>query len=128
MSEPHIIVEPDPPKAWVEVIERGLHDHNTAATGIVEFYPVGSVIKDAHGAIAGGLLGNISRGWLRVRSLWVDAMWRGRGYATELMAAAEQYAITKGCVAGFLHTGVTRLGHYTKSWATACSLNSTIIR
>ncbi|MGB8682653.1 MAG: GNAT family N-acetyltransferase [Candidatus Binatus sp.] len=104
MSEPHIIVEPDPPKAWVEVIERGLHDHNTAATGIVEFYPVGFVIKDAHGAIAGGLLGNISRGWLRVRSLWVDAMWRGRGYATELMAAAEQYAITKGCVAGFLQT------------------------
>ena len=31
-------------------------------------------------------------------------MWRGRGYATQLMAAAERYAIAKGCVAAFLQT------------------------
>jgi GNAT superfamily N-acetyltransferase len=104
MSEPHIIVEPEAPRAWSEVVERGLRNHNTAATGIVEFYPVAFVIKDAHGAIAGGLLGNVVGGWLHVRSLWVDRMWRGRGYATELMAAAEQYAIAKGCVAGALQT------------------------
>jgi GNAT superfamily N-acetyltransferase len=31
-------------------------------------------------------------------------MWRGRGYATQLMAAAERYAIAKGCIAAFLQT------------------------
>ena len=37
MSELSIIVEPEPPKAWVEVVERGLRNHNVAATGIVSF-------------------------------------------------------------------------------------------
>jgi GNAT superfamily N-acetyltransferase len=104
MSERKIVVEPDPPKAWIETVQRGLRNHNTAATGIVEFYPVGFFIKDASGAVTGGLLGNIVGGWLHVRSLWVDRMWRGRGYGVGLMAAAEDYAIAKGCVAGFLQT------------------------
>lgn len=104
MNELNIIVEPEPPKAWIEVVERGLRSHNTAATGIVEFYPVGFLIKDASGAVSGGLFGNIVDAWLHVGSLWIDRMWRGRGYATELMAAAEQYAIGKGCAAAFLQT------------------------
>jgi len=104
MSELSIIVEPHAPKAWTEVVERGLRNHNTAATGIVEFYPVGFVIKNAGGAILGGLFGNVVGGWLHVRSLWVDPVWRGRGYATELMAAAERYAIAKGCIAAALQT------------------------
>src|SRR5271156_6752597 len=93
MSEISIIVEPEPPKAWVEVVERGLRNHNVAATGIVEFYLVGFVVKDDGGAVVGGVLGNIGGGWLHVRSLWVDRMCRERGYAIELMAAAERYAI-----------------------------------
>jgi GNAT superfamily N-acetyltransferase len=104
MSEPRIIVEPDAPRAWCEVVERGLRSHNTAATGIVEFYPVIFLVKAANGAIAGGLLGNVVGGWLHVRSLWVDRMWRGRGYASELMAAAERYATGKGSIAAFLQT------------------------
>jgi GNAT superfamily N-acetyltransferase len=104
MSEVRTIIEPEAPRAWSEVVERGLRSHNTAATGIVEFYPVIFVIKDVHGAIASGLLGNVVGGWLHVRSLWVDRIWRGRGYATELMVAAEQYAIAKGCVAAGLQT------------------------
>src|SRR5271170_5783346 len=103
MSEISIVVEPEPPKAWVEVGERGLRNFNIAATGIVELYPVGFVVKD-DGGVVGGLLGNIAGGWFRVRSLWVDRMWRGRGYAIELMAAAERYAIEKRCVAAALQT------------------------
>src|SRR5271156_6447529 len=104
MSELKIIVEAEPPRAWIEVIERGLRTHNTAATGIVEIYPVGFLVKDAGGAILGGLFGGIWGGWLHVGSLWVDLRSRGRGYATQLMAAAEKYAIGKGCVAAFLQT------------------------
>src|ERR1700685_799673 len=104
MSEPRIIVEPEAPRAWSEVVARGLISHNTAATGIVEFYPVIFLVKAANGVIAGGLLGNVVGGLRRVRSLCVDRMSRGRGYATELMAAAEQYAIGKGSVAAFLQT------------------------
>ena len=60
MSELSIIVEPEPPKAWVEVVERGLRNHNIAATGIVEFYPVAFVVKDGGGAVVGGLSWGIS--------------------------------------------------------------------
>jgi GNAT superfamily N-acetyltransferase len=104
MSTPIIIGESDPPKAWIETIQRSLRSYNTAATGIVEFYPVVFLIKDAGNSVAGGVLGNVVGGWLHVRSLWVDKMWRGRGYATQLMAAAERYAIAKGCIGAFLQT------------------------
>ena len=52
MSELSIIVEPEPRKAWVEGVERGLRDHNIAATGIVDLYPVGFVVKDDGAACA----------------------------------------------------------------------------
>ena len=104
MSTPSIIGESDPPKAWIETIQRSLRNYNTAATGIFEFYPVVFLIKDASNSVSGGVLGNVVGGWLHVRSLWVDKMWRGRGYATQLMAAAERYAIAKGCIAAFLQT------------------------
>jgi len=104
MSAPSIVAEQNPPKAWIEAIVRRLRNYNTAATGIVEFYPVVFLVKDAGNNVSGGLLGNIVGGWMHIRSLWVDKMWRGRGYATQLMAAAERYAISKGCIAAFLQT------------------------
>ena len=104
MSALSIVAEQNPPKAWIEAIVRRLRNYNTAATGIVEFYPVVFLVKDAGNNVSGGLLGNIVGGWLHIRSLWVDKMWRGRGYATQLMAASERYAIAKGCVAAFLQT------------------------
>jgi len=104
MSAPSIIAESHPPKAWIETIHRSLRNYNTAATGIVEFYPVVFLVKDSGNNVLGGALGNIVGGWLHIRSLWVDNIWRGRGYATQLMAAAESYAIAKGCVAAFLQT------------------------
>jgi GNAT superfamily N-acetyltransferase len=104
MSAPSIVAEQNPPKAWIEAIVRRLRNYNTAATGIVEFYPVVFLVKDASNSVSGGLIGNIVGGWLHIRSLWVDKIWRGRGYATQLMAAAERYAFAKGCVASFLQT------------------------
>ena len=58
MSAPSIIGESDPPKAWIETIQRSLRNYNTAATGIVEFYPVVFLIKDASNSVSGGVLGN----------------------------------------------------------------------
>src|ERR1700687_4115328 len=104
MNAPSIIGESDPPKAWIETVYRSLRNYNTAATGIVEFYPVVFLVKDTGHNVLGGVLGNVVGGWLHIRSLWVDKQCRGHGYATQLMAAAERYAIGKGCVAAFLQT------------------------
>src|SRR5260370_34833872 len=42
---------------------------------------------------------------MHVGSMWVDRALRGRGLGIQLMAAAEEYARSKGCVASFLQTG-----------------------
>ncbi len=104
MNPPKVIVNADPPKAWFEIVSRGLDRHNTAATRIVEFYPVAFVIRDDGNHVRGGLLGSLWGQWLHVGSLWVDRALRERGLGVELMAAAEAYARAKGCVASFLQT------------------------
>jgi len=57
---------------------------------------------------------------MHIRSLWVDKMWRGYGYATELMAAAETYAIAKGCGAAFLQTASYEARPLYEKLATGC--------
>jgi GNAT superfamily N-acetyltransferase len=104
MKEPGIIVEPNPPRAWVEAVEHGLRSHNTAMTGLVDYYPVGLVIRDSRNSLVGGLIGNTMGGWLHVRSLWVELRSRGRGFASDLMAAAESYARSRNCIGAFLKT------------------------
>jgi ribosomal protein S18 acetylase RimI-like enzyme len=105
MKQPRIMMDLDPPRAWVETVERGVDQHNVAVTGLCDYYPVGFLIKDAKLGVLGGLLGDIWGGWMHVGSLWVDRRWRGRGYATDLMTAAERYALRKQCSHAFLETG-----------------------
>lgn len=105
MNPPKVIANADPPKAWFEVVGRGLDRHNTAATRIVEYYQVAFVIREDGNHIRGGLLGGIWGQWLHVWQLWVDRSLRGRGKGIELMAAAEEYARSKACVGSFLQTG-----------------------
>jgi ribosomal protein S18 acetylase RimI-like enzyme len=104
MNDPQIVIEPFPPRPWVEAVERGLRNYNLAMTGLVDFYPVGVIARDSREAICGGLLGNVFGRWLHVRSLWVEPRLRGRGCATDLMAAAESYARKRNCVGAFLQT------------------------
>ena len=105
MKTLEVVMNPTPPRPWVETVDRGLNRHNIAATGFVEFYPVRFLIKDAGSEIRGGLLGGIWGRWLHIGSLWVHRMSRGRGYATGLMEAAEEYGLRKNCVGAFLQTG-----------------------
>ena len=104
MKEPEIIVEPNPPRAWVEAVEHGLRSHNTAMTGLVDYYPLVLLIRDSRNSVVGGLIGNTMGRWLHVRSLWVELRSRGRGFASDLMAAAESYAHTRNCIGAFLQT------------------------
>ena len=73
MSAPSIIAVPDPPKAWVETIQRALRSYNTAATGIVEFYPVVFLVKDSGNNVLGAPWRGHSTKSLAIRSL---APWR----------------------------------------------------
>ncbi|HJQ60390.1 MAG TPA: GNAT family N-acetyltransferase [Vineibacter sp.] len=104
MSDLEMVFDPLPPEALSRLVNEGVDLHNVAATGLAEWYPVGLFLKSPKGEWAGGLLGSIWGGWLHVRSLWVAAPFRGQGHATRLLAAAEAYAIERGCRAATLET------------------------
>jgi GNAT superfamily N-acetyltransferase len=104
MADLEIVFDPLPPEGLSRWVNEGVDLHNVAATGIAEWYPVGFFLKAPGGEWAGGLLGSIWGGWLHVRSLWIAVPARGRGNGPRLLAAAERYAIDRGCFGATLET------------------------
>lgn len=78
-------------------IVAGLINHNMAAAGAVDDFPANFVLRSPRGEVMGGLLGDIWGGWLDIHILWVAQALRGQGHGARLMAAAEAYAVEKGC-------------------------------
>ena len=62
------------------------------------------LLRDAQGAIAGGLAGSTFWGWLEVDKLWIGEPLRGRGYGRRLLLAAETEARRRGCTRVHLTT------------------------
>ncbi len=62
------------------------------------------LMRDAHGALAGGLAGSTYWGWLEVHKLWIAAPLRAQGNGRRLLLAAESEAGQRGCTRVFLTT------------------------
>ena len=62
-------------------------------------------LRDATGAIEGGLVGISYYDWLIVEMLFVPQPLRGHGLGTQLMRAAEAVAAARGCKGVWLDTG-----------------------
>ncbi len=62
------------------------------------------LLHDERGALAGGLLGATSRGWLFVDHLVVPASFRGQGLGSKILAMAETEALARGCTDAWLNT------------------------
>ena len=83
-------------KADERAVVRGLLAFNEAWIGPSNEQPVRLVARDELGVV-GGLLGQTRWKWLYVAKLWVDERGRGKGIGTQLLAAAEELARTRGC-------------------------------
>jgi GNAT superfamily N-acetyltransferase len=59
--------------------------------------PLSVALRDAKGAIRGGLTGHTVWGWLVVELLWTAPPVRGSGQGRRLLAAAEAEAVRRGC-------------------------------
>ena len=104
MSNPAVIFDPHAPADLRRVVETIIVDHNVAATGQAQWYPVAFFLKGENAEVLGGLLGDIWAAWLHVKTLAVMAPVRGRGCGKHLMKRAELYAIERGCTDAFLDT------------------------
>lgn len=85
-------------------LDNGIGNHNIAATGLPAYFPANFVLRSQRGEVLGGLLGLIWGGWLHIDILWVAEAVRGHGYGARLLAAAEAYAVERGCTSAFLDT------------------------
>jgi GNAT superfamily N-acetyltransferase len=90
--------------AAADYVRDRLSMYNAGVTGRSDYYPCSIFLKGDKDEILGGLLGYVWADWLFVAILWVDDDLRGKGYATRLMDAAEDYARERGCHSAMLDT------------------------
>ncbi|MFL5526874.1 MAG: GNAT family N-acetyltransferase [Gemmatimonadaceae bacterium] len=102
-SAREVRIESDVSEADQAAIVRGLLAFNEKWLGPSNEQPVRFIARDELGVI-GGLLGHTRWKWLYVAKLWVDDRGRGRGIGTQLMAAAEELALARGCTDASLDT------------------------
>jgi ribosomal protein S18 acetylase RimI-like enzyme len=88
----------------LRAVRRGLIAYNDSRGADNSYDAFNLVLRDAGGAIVGGLLGNAYWGWLYVDVLWVSEGLRGRGYGRRLLLAAEEAAVEKGYHSVYLDT------------------------
>jgi len=61
-------------------------------------------LRDAHGALCGGLLGETVWTWLSVGVIWIAPELRGAGHGARLLQSAEDIAVARGCTDARLDT------------------------
>ena len=66
--------------------------------------PLTLVLRDDSGRIAGGLIGSILWGWLRIDILAVATELRGAGWGRQLIEEAERLALAAGCQQAWVDT------------------------
>jgi GNAT superfamily N-acetyltransferase len=105
MAEPALIVTDAPDTAAHAVIAGGLNAFNDAATGVADRRPLAVLVKDpATHAVLGGVLGRTSLGLLFIDLVYLPETLRGGGVGRRMIAAAENEARARGCVAAVLYT------------------------
>ena len=87
-----------------EAIVGPLLAYNSQKTGRNDFRLLILALRDAAGAIVGGLWGRTAYDWLFVELLAVPESMRGQGIGTELMGLAEREAAARGCRNAWLDT------------------------
>jgi len=86
------------------VIVQGLIDFNAFHTGGATPSELVVTVRDEAGQVVGGLVGDTYVGWLQVHALWVGEGLRGRGIGRDILRAAEEEALRRGCSQAFLET------------------------
>lgn len=98
MQDERLLIEAQPDPADVQFLEDRINEFNIAATGYDDGRLLASFVRNAEGRIVAGVFGWTWGGACEIRYLWVDAAYRGHGYGTRLLQAAEREAAARGCI------------------------------
>jgi ribosomal protein S18 acetylase RimI-like enzyme len=112
--KPPIKIEIDeaPSRELRKTLERAIDDFNARTVpGRDERFAI--LLRDAEGALMGGLDGLLGWEWLFVDNLWVHDALRRQGHGRDLLARGERYALEHGCHSVWLET-FQALGFYEK--------------
>jgi GNAT superfamily N-acetyltransferase len=104
MDQPRMLIEDDPDERTAEEVQHRLYAYDRAITGVSDYRPLGTFLRDAQGALVGGLTGYTWGGVLKVAFLWVREDARRHGSGSQLLAAAEAEARARGCAQSVLET------------------------
>jgi GNAT superfamily N-acetyltransferase len=96
--------EPEATPNEVAIVREGLHQFNFAATGLTQVNSVTLLVRDAGGAIQGGVLGYVWGEWLHITEFWLADACRGHGLGSRLLERAELEASRVGARGVFLST------------------------
>jgi len=98
-------VTDQPEREHVDLIDAGLDEYNLAKAGVVDHRKLAVLARAPDtGEVVGGLIGRTTLGLLFVELLYLPAEYRGSGLGAQLLAAAEQEAVNRGCRAGVVYT------------------------
>ncbi|SRR5581483_2694658 len=92
-----IQVTDQPAEADWQALEGNINRFNIQLTSYDDFRQLAIFIRDTNAEIIAGLTAFTWGGTLRILVLWVHESWRKQGYGTQLLAAAEQEAVARGC-------------------------------
>ena len=106
MSTPtHVVtLESRPNPADIQSIVQGLVAYNASQLGGETQQYLVATVRDAAGAVVGGLFGATYMGWLHVQALWLQDELRCHGHGNTLMQLAEDEALRRGCRNVFVET------------------------
>jgi len=104
VDEFQIQVTDHPAETEWQWLEETINRFNIQLTGYDDYRPLAIFIRDQAGAIIAGLTAFSWGGTLRILTLWVHENWRRHGYGTQLLTAAEQEALARGCKQAVVET------------------------
>jgi GNAT superfamily N-acetyltransferase len=104
VSQCRICLEADPSPDDVRFVRQGLEAYNRLYAPEDNYQPLTVLLRATDQRLVGGLLGETYWGWLHIGILWLDESVRQKGYGSQLLAAAEQEAIRRGCHHAHLDT------------------------
>ncbi|TIU59538.1 MAG: GNAT family N-acetyltransferase, partial [Mesorhizobium sp.] len=94
----------DPSAQELAFLGEQLTAFNDADVGASGRKSLAVFVRDETGKVVAGISGYTAWGWLFVQWLWVDQSLRGQHMAGQMLQAAEQEAVARGCHGAWIDT------------------------